>query len=238
MNLIEIMIVVGIMVGLMAIVVPIGLMLLRLDQKAAASELANRYERIRDEAILRNLTFRLAFHLDENYYEVEVSEDPALLFADPDKRKEFEAALQEKMERQARRRSPEEGGGIEVNEDGLAIQESAFSAVQDKFLKRFELPDGTRFGGVYTPAYGELVRPSVESPEELREEDKKVVYAYVLPSGRSEHAVVHLVRSDNEDVGWTVEIEPMTGQVNVVPELQDWRDRYDFVPKEGPELSQ
>jgi type II secretory pathway pseudopilin PulG len=234
MNLIEIMIVVGILVALVAVTIPLAGYTLRLEQREAVANLAMVYERLHKEAMLRNLTFRVAYHLDENYYQVEVSEDPALLFKEPRARLEYEAALQEKMERQASRfADPSE---VTIDESGMAVDQASFSAVQDKFLKKFELPSNTRFGGVYTPAYGELVEPSGDDPEEVDEEDRVVVYSYILPSGLTEHTVVHLVRAGDPNSGFTLEVEPMTGQVHIDNELLDWDERFAFVPDTPPDL--
>ena len=235
MNLLEIMIVVGIMLGLLVLALPVASYLLRLDQKAAVADLAIKYQRLHDEAQLRNLTFRVAYHLDDNYYEIEVGEESALLFTDPDKRAEHEAAIQEKLER-TQSRFASDDDGVEVDESGLAVEEAKFTAIQDRFLKKVQLPNGTRFLGVYTPAYGEFVEPTGEDPEEMDEEDKRVVYSYILPSGISEHTVVQIARVGDDRNGYTLEVEPMTGKVYVDAELRDFRDRFDFVPEEGPDL--
>ena len=237
MNLVEIMIVIAIMVALIGVTVPVLSWSLRLGHKDAASKLTAVYERLNDEAMMRNVTFRIAYHLEERYYEVEVSPDAALLFDDPDKRAEFEAALQEKMERKASRFASEDDG-VAVDEAGLAIEDADFTKLQEKFLKRFDLPGGVVFGGVYTPAYGEMVEPNPGNPEDLDDDEKTVVYSYILPSGISEHTVVTLVQEGNPNYGYTVEVEPMTGIVHVAREIRDFRDRFDFVPDEGPDLSQ
>jgi len=236
MNLVEIMIVIAIMVALVAIAIPVVGWALQLNHKESASTLGAVYERLNDEAMMRNVTFRVAYHLEDRYYQVEVSPDATLLFTDPDKRAEFEAALQEKMERKASRFASEDD--MVVDEDGLSVSEAAFTQLQDKFLKKFELPNGIVFGGVYTPAYGEMVEPSSDDPEDMDEDEKTVVYSYVLPSGIAEHTVVTLVREDDPTYGYTVEVEPMTGVVRVDRTVRDHRDRFDFVPDEGPDLSQ
>lgn len=238
-NLVEIMIVVAILVALLAVVVPMFGMALRLDQRDAASRLALTYERLVDEAMLRNVTFRIAYHLDDNYYEVEVAQTPALLFADPDARLEFEAAMQEKLERQPTRRyaKNDEVEAIDVDDEGLALDQADFAAVQEKFLKRFDMPSGTRISGVYTPAYGDFQEPSGDDPEELEEHEKIVAYSYILPSGIAEHTVIHLTRIDDDRAGYTIEVEPMSGRVFVDHDVRDWRDRFDFVPEEGPDLN-
>ena len=238
MNLVEIMIVVGILMALIAVLVPMVGFALSLDQRDAASRLALTYERLIDEAMLRNVTFRIAYHLDDNYYQVEVAESAALLFAEPEARLEFEAALQEKLERKPKRRfaKVDEDAGMDVDEEGLALDEANFAAVQEKFLKRFDMPSGTRISGVYTPAYGDFQEPSGDDPEDLEDEEKIVVYSYILPSGIAEHTVVHLTNIEDDRRGYTIEVEPMSGNVFVDYEVRDWRDRFDFVPEEGPDL--
>lgn len=237
MNLIEVMLVIAILLSLLVIVVPMVGWALKLGHKESATDLVAVYERLRDEAVLRNLTFRVAYHLEDRYYEVEVSEDAALLFADPETRERFEAAQQEKMERSASRFADTDSNAM-IGEDGLSVETASFTKVQDKFLKRFDLPSGVVFGGVYTPAYGELVEPLRDDPEDLEEHEKTVIYSYILPSGIAEHTFVTLVQEGDPDRGYTIEVEPMTGVVHVDREVRDWRDRFDFVPEEGPKLAQ
>ena len=235
MSLIEIMIVVAILVGLTAVAVPLGSSLLRLEQRQAAARLGTIYERLQNEAMLRNMTFRIAFHLEDRYYEVEGSSDPALLFATPEKRVETEARLAEALSRKPSRFDRGDAA-MAVDEDGLALKQAQFTAVQDKFLRRFDLPRGVRFGGVYTPAYGELVTPSREDPLEMKPEDKRVVHAYILPTGVSEHAVIQIVYESNPTRGFTIEAEPMTGKIHIEAVVRDWDRRFSFVPKRGPNL--
>lgn len=244
MSLVEIMIVVAILVGLIAVVVPVGSNLLRVEQRQTVARLGTIYERLRNEALLRNMTFRIAYHLEDRYYEVEATTDQALLFLTPEKRIETEAALQEALDRRPKRPSQskgDEGGGgnevsFAVDEEGLALKQANFSAVQDKFLKRFDLPSGIRFGGVYTPAYGELVTPSREDPAEMKPEDKQVVYSYIMPSGVSEHAVIQMVYDTTPNRGFTIEVEPMTGKVHIDSTVREWDRRFSFVPTMGPKL--
>ena len=233
-SLVELMIVVAILIGLTLVVVPVGSSLLRLEQRQAAARLGTIYDRLQNEAMLRNMTFRIAFHLEDRYYEVEGSTDPALLFVSPEQRVETEAKLAEALERRPSRFA-DDADPFAVDEDGLALQQAQFTAVQDKFLKRFDLPGGVRFGGVYTPGYG-FVTPSREAPEAMKDEDKQVVFAYILPSGVAEHAVVQMVYESNPERGFTVEIEPMTGRVHVDAVVRDWDDRFSFVPTRGPDL--
>jgi hypothetical protein len=43
----------------------------------AARQIAMTYAQLHDEAILRNRTYRIAYHLDEGYYEIESGEPSA-----------------------------------------------------------------------------------------------------------------------------------------------------------------
>jgi len=234
-SLIEIMIVVAILIGLTVVVVPVGSSLLRIEQQQAASRLATIYERLQNEAMLRNMTFRIAYHLEDRYYEVEGTTDQALLFADPQTRVETEARIAEAMNRKPSRFAKDEDS-FAVDEDGLALKQASFTAIQDKFLRRFDLPPGVRFGGVYTPAYGELMTPSREDPETMRPEDKQVVYAYIMPNGVAEHSVVQIVYERNPNRGFTIEVEPMTGRLHIEATVREWDRRFSFVPRRGPDL--
>lgn len=237
MNLIEVLIVIGIMVALVGIAVPMSRWALDLDHKESATQLANTYERLRDEAALRNLTFRIVYRLEERKWEVEVSESAAMLSATPEDREKFEAAQREKLERTASRfRDPEDDQS--VDEEGMSLETATFTKVQGRFTTSVDLPSGVRFGGVYTPAYGEMIKPSTKDFENLDEDEYQVVYSYILPSGLSEHTLVTLVDEENDRTGYSVEVEPMTGVVHLDAEIRSWQDRFDFVPEEGPRLNQ
>lgn len=259
-NLLEIMLVVAIVVAVFSVAVPIGTSVMGLREKRAATQLAGTWSLLRDEARLTNRTFRLAFHLDEGFYEVEVGDANSLLFATPEERVAYEQELAEAMERtpdalQGGSGPPPGAGGLlggmgaMLGLGGGAPQESTildssgqrltvqrFETLSDRFHKRFDLPAGLLFSGVYTPQYGEFVEPSGADPADLEEHEKTIVYAYVLPNGFAEHAVVHIARVERPDSGYTVEIEPMTGKAGVRPGLHDFEDRFDFIPDQAPQM--
>lgn len=216
MNLLEIMIVVAILVALIAVMVPMLGYVLRMDERAAANRLALTYSLLHDEAVLRNVTFRVAYHLDEAYYQVEVGNTDTLVFDDPDARMEWEQQERNKLD---------QGGDT---------AEADFAEIKDRFHAKIELPSSLRFGRVFTPQYGDWVEPNDD--EEVDPEDRKVVYSYVFANGFSEHTVVQVVRIRDPEEGFTVEVEPMTGRTYVDSELLEWDERFDFIPEEGPEL--
>jgi len=227
MTLIEVMVAVAIGVGLLALAVPTLSNLLQLKQRKAAKNLAITYTLLHDEAVLRNMTFRVAYHLNEGTYSVEVGDPAVLIFDDPDKRQEFEEERRDKLSR------------FDDDERALAKADelASFQALTEDLAKKVHLPDGTRFGGVYTPQYGEFVEPD-EVDEQDEEEEPRVVYSYIFANGFSEHTVVHLVDERNPAQGYSIEIEPLSGRVHLKSELVDFDDRFDFVPDEGPELTQ
>ncbi len=226
MSLIEVMVVIALGLVLMGMAV-IGLTeVLSLQQRRAAKDLALNYELLHDEAMLRNMTFRVAYHLDGGYYEIEAGDANTLVFSDPDDREDWE----EDRERKLRRFTDRE------IEEGAAdhLKETSFAKVTTKFQTKWELPRGTRFGGVYTPQYGDWVEP------EFSEEDPDkplIVHSYIFANGSTEHTVVHIVDEDDDEVGFTIAIEPLSGKVHLIPELVDWEDTIGDAPQQGPELA-
>lgn len=221
-TLIEVLVALGIVVGLIAVAAPVFGNLLSLEQRRAARELALSYELMHDEAVLKNATFRFAYHLDGNFYEIEVGDSETLIFADPEARERYEEERRAKMRKFTKREQAEE-----------APLDEGFSAIAARFQTRIELPPGTRFGGVYTPQYGKLVEPSGVSPDD----DKAlVVYSYLFADGFSEHTLVQLVSESDPTEGYTIEVEPLSGRVTLHTELIDWRDRMRDLPRQGPGL--
>lgn len=220
MTLIEVLVVLAILVALAAITIPTVSSYLQLEQRRVARDLAITYELLHEEAVLRNVTFRVRYHLDEGYYQVEVGRPETLIFDDPEKRAEYEEELADKMKFLTK----------EEREQAEAEDPDAFAQLQENFNTRVALPRGTRFGGVYTPQYGELVRASGD-PEEPR-----VVESYIFPSGFTEHTVVQLVEQDDDESGYTIEIEPLSGRVHLRGEIVDFDEMDADLPDVAPEL--
>ncbi len=220
MTLTEVMVVIVIGLVLMAALAPSVWGLVLLNQHQAAKELALLYEQLHDEAVMRNVTFRIEYDLRAGRYQVQVGEPGTLIFDDPRAREAWE----EEQERRLRFMTPEE-------REALQRKRQRFSKLEARFKTAFELPDGTVFGGVYTPQYGEMVRP-----EDLDEEENSKVYSYIFPNGQSEHTVIWIHSEGDDSEGYTIEVEPLSGAVRLHDELIDWEDSYDFVPDEAPDL--
>ncbi|MEZ4322765.1 MAG: hypothetical protein R3F61_35180 [Myxococcota bacterium] len=222
MTVTEVAVVILIGLILVGVLAPAVSNILMLEQRQAAKDLALLYEQLHDEAVMRNVTFRIAYNLRAGTYEVQVGEPGALIFDNPRAREEFE----EDLDRRTRLMSEEEKAEF-------AQKRKPFESLGARFKTQFDLPSSTAFGGVYTPQYGEMIKPG-----DLDEDDEGtgIVYSYIFPNGQAEHAVVWLVDSEDDEDGFTVEIEPLSGSVHLSSELVDWRDSYDFVPQQGPDL--
>lgn len=226
MSLLEVMVAVTAMLLLFAVLAPSLAGFLALDVQQSATKLAHTYGRLRDEAVMRNLTFRVVYYPNEGRYEVEPGEPGALISASPERREAWEEEVrrklsgmseEEKVEWERSRRQPFEsrkgaGGALTV-----------------------DLPDGVAIGGIYTPQYGEYVRPG-DVLEGMDKDEPLKVFSYVMNSGFTEHTLVQIVQRDDPDNGFTIEVEPLSGVVKLHDELIDLRDIREDLPSEGPDL--
>lgn len=219
-TILEVLVVVAILVALVAVIGATLSNVMALEQRRLARDLALTYERLHDEAILRNVTFRLTYHLDEGFYEVEVGDPDTLIFDDPQARERAEEELKEKMDRYS------------DEERAAAQSEVRFETVMTFEKQRIELPSGTAFGGVFTPQYDDIVRPSGSTDPE----DFVVVHSYLFPSGFSEPTVVQIVEVDDPEEGFTVVVEPLSGRVRLLGTVVDQHDAFDDSPPSPPDL--
>ncbi|MCO4747863.1 MAG: type II secretion system protein [Proteobacteria bacterium] len=221
-TLIEVMVTIAILVVVAGIMMFSVSRLFGLQQARSARQLGVTYELLHDQAILNNATFRIAFHLDEGRYTIEVGDGKTLIFTDPDAREAYE----DELEDQLRMFTDEEK---EEHEKG----QGKFSTLSSAFDSEIKLPGDTVFARVYTPQYGGWVEPS-EDPDE-----PAVVYSYIFPNGFSEHVVIQLASEgaeDEEDEGYTIHVEPLSGRVHTVSGLVHWRETVNDFPDDGPEL--
>ncbi|MBT3217459.1 MAG: type II secretion system protein [Proteobacteria bacterium] len=221
-TLTEVIVVIAIALALFVLAVPAVNSLFMLDIRRSAKNLALTYQQLHDEAMLRNVTFRIAYHLTEDYYEVQATPARALIFDSYEAREEAEDEHKKKLQM--------------MSLDGVEAKPPAFSAFNARYFKsKIQLPNRAVFGGVKTPQYEEMVTP--ELVKKKKEEMPKVVYSYIFANGFSEHTVVTIVNRNDDEDGFTIEVEPLSGNVQFYPELVDWEDTFDFVPEEGPRLT-
>ncbi len=229
MSLLEIMAVMAIMAVVLGIGAPSMAALLDVQQRGAARELAQTFRFLEDEAAMRNVTFRVAFNLDTNAYRIEVGDPNTLVFSDPEQRAEAEQERERAMRRFSR-------SGDKDGADAAAEGQGRFANLDvPGFASEIQLPEGTAFGWVWTPQYGEPQRAEADARRD-DDEGPRVVYAYVFSTGEVEHTVVRIVDPDDAEDGYTVEVEPLSGAVSVVTEDVDPAARFAWLPEEGPTL--
>ena len=90
MTLLEIMVVMAIIALVMAVSIPAVSNVLHIQQVGTTRELAQTYRFLREEAAMRNVTFRIAYNLDARTYKIEVGDPDTLIFTDPEEREKAE----------------------------------------------------------------------------------------------------------------------------------------------------
>jgi prepilin-type N-terminal cleavage/methylation domain-containing protein len=228
MSLVEIMVVLALVVTLFAVLAGGLRGIFGLEHHKAAVRLATLYQQLHDEAQMKNVTFRVVFDLGTNEFHVEVGEGAALIFDDPEKKAEWEEAERRKVALMDERELAE-----------YKTREQPFDKLGARFQTEFHLPSGLKIAGIYTPQYGRMM--TLDDLEQMAaESDDGVppkIYSYVFPNGMSEHTIIWLREGDSDD-GWSVEVEPLSGNVTLHETLVPWQDAFSWVPDEGPELEQ
>jgi prepilin-type N-terminal cleavage/methylation domain-containing protein len=224
-SLLEVMVVIAIVLALTAVLIPTGRALFELNQRSAARKLAMAFERLHDEAIMRNRSFRVTFLLDENKYVIEPGEAGALIAAGPEEREAYEARVKAKLAMMDE----------EEKRQWLLRNKQPFELLEVAGKMEVELPNGIRFGGFYTPQYGHIVKPG-EKLEGMEKDEPLKLFTYMMNSGYAEHTIVWLTEAHDPDDGWTVEVEPLSGAVKLYGELIQPDKEYAFVPENGPSL--
>ena len=131
------------------------------------------------------------------------------------------------------------GMGISPVERGGEFQPNEFrpyggeGKLDDDAFQLRKLPSGVRFMGVWTPQYGETVKPMDEfdaasmAKEESEDQQWTIIYTHAFPGGYLEDTVIYLSDED-EDTVMSLIIEPLLGRVELVYDVvepPDLRDR-------------
>jgi hypothetical protein len=226
MSLIEVLVVLAIGLLLIAVMIPATRSMLALDQRAAARKVALLYQRLHDEAIMRNRTFRIAFYLDEGRYVVEPGEPGALIAANPEERERFEEETRRKLALMDE----------EQKKAWFQSNRQPFESLGKEGIFEVELPHSVVFAGFYTAQYGaDMVRPG-ERLAGADKDDPLKVFSYVMSNGFTEHTMVQLAQRNDPEDGFTIEVEPLSGVVKLHGELVEPTDAHAFVPEEPPSL--
>lgn len=128
------------------------------------------------------------------------------------------------------------GGGALSAKSGVGRyavnQFSPMGDTDEAFVKR-ELPGSTRFWGVWTPQYDEVLKPMDEFEaeamlrEELADQQWRIVYTHIFPGGYMEDTVVYLSDESGETITSLI-VDPLIGRVRTIHdkvEIPDTRDR-------------
>lgn len=255
-NLLEVVIALAIAVSLLFLGVLFLQNLTGAKEYGAVKKFLTQVKLAQQQATIENRVYRIAFDLDAGTYSIEASDEEALTFRDPEQRREVEEALAASMGddrgeeelmkliacAKARQEDPSRScGEIDDLDPDQAVEMlqsqsgEGFGAVNDRFFEaKIELPSSVRINGVYTPAYGEYVRPNDD--EDMDEDERAVVFTHIFPGGVTEHTVVQFTREGREDFGYTIELEPLSGKIIMDTRVRDWDDRDYEIPEEGPEL--
>lgn len=239
MSLVEVLVAIAIMLALAAVMVPGFSQFFQLEQRRCAQELATSYAYMHDEAVMQNVTFRIAYHLDEGFYEIQSGATDTLIFDDPDKRAEWEHDRDSRMrmlsEEAKAAQAQEEAGVWAWFGEGPSTNNANgnLPIPRSEIRQRRELPSGTVFGGVYTPQYEELVTPDARIAER---DGPRVVYSHIFSNGFTEESIIQIADVDDPTTGYTIHVEPLSGKVSLKAGLLAVEDLRQDVPDEAPEL--
>lgn len=227
MSIIEMVVVMAVIALVIAIGAPVLTSVFDLQQRGAAKTLAETYKLLQTEAMLRNVTFRIAYNLDQSTWKVEVGDPAALIFSEPEARDRWEREQEDKL-RMFSKKEIEEGEAADVIK-----QDGRFSGLSvPGFPTGGDLPESCRYAYVYTPQYGEPVTPSEEEPKPG--EEPRVVYSHIFPDGTMEFTVVRIVDRDDPADGYTVEVEPFSGQIRLDTLETEIGASLAWIPSEAP----
>ncbi|ABS24939.1 type II secretion system protein [Anaeromyxobacter sp. Fw109-5] len=185
-TLIELLIVLGVVALAATFAVPALQSVSGANARKAASELAGSMRALFDVAALRHATCRMAIDLESRTWWAECAPGRAGIAADPDR---VAAPLAERF--------PAERD----EEVRQLLARTEFGALQDRVVKKRELPGSARFGPV-----------RVEGRREALEEG--TAYVYFFAGGQAQRAWVPVVDGSNR---YTIVLEPFTGRARVVP---------------------
>jgi prepilin-type N-terminal cleavage/methylation domain-containing protein len=227
MSLLEVLVVLAIMGVVLAIGVPSLRAALDVEQRAAARALAQTYQFLMQEAMMRNVSFRVAFNLDERCYTIEVGDPKTLIFATPDAREDYEEEQRHKLKFFTKRE-------IAAGKATEATGETKFASIElPGFDGKVELPRDTALAWAWTPQYKKPVTPSKKRKED---DPPSVAYSHVFPSGYTEYTVVRIVDIEDTRDGYTIEVEPLSGEVRVLAEEVSPGSSQAWIPSEAPQL--
>jgi general secretion pathway protein H len=196
MTLIEIMIVVAIIGGMMAL--GVSMLFPGNDQKVReqATRLAATIKFIYNEAAIKNRYYRLVLDMDHQAYSVESSGEP------------FKVNVEDQSSTQTI--SPKVPVAS-ANPDATSPPEGGFTPEEGQLMIRpTDFPQGVKFKDVFV----------------MHEKDRQSqgkVFVYFFPNGWAERAVINL-SDDNEEHFYSLEVNPLTGKTHIRNEYYEAKE--------------
>ncbi len=205
-TLMELIVAMALLVVLVATAVPYVAGVLGVQVKGAARQLAGTMRYLFDESVIRSANYRLVFNLDRHSYFVELCPGgSAILYRSADERERSEEQLEE-LRRRMEDYASAPGGRIPLADTTL----QSCSRVDESDLEPVVLQEPITLLGVWTAQYDSVVRGDPDGPPDDPEDDRIAVVNFIK-GGYAERAYVYL--SDGGDDIYTLELEPLTGEV-------------------------
>jgi prepilin-type N-terminal cleavage/methylation domain-containing protein len=228
-TLVEVIVVIAILGIIMAVAMPSINGALMIDQQSSAKNIAQTYIWLIEEASMRNMSFRIVYNLDQGTWKVEAGDPNSLIYGSPEEAEKHQEELKDKMKRYTKRQ-------MEENDIDLEEQTASFQPLESELFKTAgQLPEGLQFNFLYTPQYGQDgLEPNKEIPDE--EEEEIIGYSHIFSDGTVEHTIVRIADIDDSDDGYTIEIEPLSGKVNITEDILNPEDRFKWYPSEAPTI--
>ncbi len=230
-TLAELMITV-VVLGLIAVLgVPILSSITAVKEKSAVKEIGQTYLWLLEEASVRNVVFRIKFNLDQGSWKVEVADPNTMVFSSPEAAEEFQERVEDdrtELPEAFAQSSDEDDDTIDLRNAGKRFE----GLESEIFTTEQSLPEGLIFDFIYTPQYGEdgLRSDSEESDEDV------IGYSHIFPNNTAEHTVIRIVNINDVNDGYSLEIEPMTGNIRITPDIITPEDSLSWIPDEGPTI--
>jgi hypothetical protein len=174
---------------------------------------------------MRKVRFRIAYYLDENRYVVEPGEPGALIAASPEDRETFEAETRRKLALMDE----------EQKKAWFQSNRQPFESLGREGTFEIQIPPSVKLSGFFTTQYGHVIHSGDKLPGSEKEDPLRV-FSFVMSNGFIEHTMVQLTSRGDPTEGYTVEVEPLSGVVQLHPEILGPEDTFQFVPETPPAL--
>ena len=223
-TLFELIVAIAIVALIMGVVISRMDQYLELDMKKTSNRVASMVRYLYNKSVTEGVYLRLVFDLNEQTYWVEATRDPLLLSmretASAKKKGEEE---KKGKETRGKEKNEKEGAKPEAPKaqnpataaasrlPKLEIKQPTFTQVESSLLKPTRLPETVFFKDIMTehqPVPAEAGQATLN----------------FFPNGYVEHAIINL-RDEKDEVHYSLETNPITGQVKIENEYKTFEKR-------------